>query len=142
MVVGAFGDFVFGVSGGTGQVSQSSGLNGVTFNALTQSTQSRLYTHTTLEGLPIVEFAGLDADRVTLTGTLNESTCGDVDDRIEALRSMQAENLPRMLTRGDRVLGTFLIESLSITEERWAGNGILVSATYSLTLIATRPTNG
>lgn len=140
MVVGSYGDFVFGVYGA--DTVPLDGEQGVTFNSLTQSTQSRLLTHTTVEGLPVVEFAGLDADRVTLTGTLNEQVCGDVDDRILWLRAMQRQNRPRALTRGSRVFGMYLIENLSITEERWAADGVLVAATYSLNLIATRPTNG
>lgn len=140
MVVGSYGDFVFGVYGA--DTVPLDGEQGVTFNSLTQATQSRLLTHTTVEGLPVVEFAGLDADRVTLTGTLNEQVCGDVDDRILWLRAMQRQNRPRALTRGSRVFGMYLIENLSITEERWAADGVLVAATYSLNLIATRPTNG
>lgn len=140
MVVGSYGDFVFGVYGS--DTVPLDGEQGVTFNSLTQATQSRLLTHTTVEGLPVVEFAGLDADRVTLTGTLNEQVCGDVDDRILWLRAMQRQNRPRALTRGSRVFGMYLIENLSITEERWAADGVLVAATYSLNLIATRPTNG
>lgn len=140
MVVGSYGDFVFGVYGA--DTVPLDGEQGVTFNSLTQTTASRLLTHTTVEGLPVVEFAGLDADRVTLTGTLNEQVCGDVDDRILWLRAMQRQNRPRALTRGSRVFGMYLIENLSITEERWAADGVLVAATYSLNLIATRPTNG
>lgn len=140
MVVGSYGDFVFGVSGA--EVSPSDNSRGVTFNSLTQVTQSRLLTHTTVEGLPVVEFAGVDADRVTLTGSINEQTCGDVDGCILALRNLQSTNKPRALTRGERVFGTYLVENLSITEEQWAGDGVLVAATYSLNLIATRPTNG
>lgn len=136
MVVGSYGDFVFGVS------SAVTGEQGVTFNSLTQSTQSRLLTHTTVEGLPIVEFAGVDADRVTLTGALNEQTCGGVDEKVLQLRALQAQNAPRALTRGSRVFGMYLIESLSITEEQWAADGVLIAATYSLQLISTRPVNG
>lgn len=137
MVVGSYGDFVFGVSS-----AAVGGEQGVTFNSLTQSTQSRLLTHTTVEGLPIVEFAGVDADRVTLTGTLNEQTCGDVDEKVLQLRALQAQNAPRALTRGSRVFGMYLIENLSITEEQWAADGVLITATYSLQLISTRPANG
>lgn len=139
MIVGSYGDFVFGVYSAD---AVPSGEQGVTFNSLTQATQSRLLTHTTVEGLPIVEFAGVDADRVTLTGTLNEQTCGDVDEKILQLRALQAQNQPRALTRGSRVFGMFLIENLSVTEERWAANGELTAASYSLQLISTRPTNG
>lgn len=138
MVVGSFGEFVFGVSGAGAPGEGRSAERGVTFNALTQSTRSRLVTHATIEALPIVEFAGLDADRVTLTGVLNERTCGDVDSAVLALRAMQAQNVPRALTRGSRVFGLYLVDSLSVTEERWAADGQLLSASYSLSLIATR----
>lgn len=137
MVVGSYGDFVFGVSS-----AAIGGEQGVTFNSLTQATQSRLLTHTTVEGLPIVEFAGVDADRVTLTGTLNEQTCGDVDEKVLQLRVLQVKNAPRALTRGSRVLGMYLVENLSVTEEQWAADGALIAATYSLQLISTRPANG
>lgn len=128
-VVGSFGELVFEcVNGG----------QSMTFNSLTQSTRARISTHSTVEQLPVVEFAGVDADRVTLTGVLDASVCADVDDRILELRGMLTDNVPRVLTRGARVFGQYLIESLSITEESWAGNGVLQRASYSMALIATR----
>lgn len=129
-MVGAFGDFVF-------SVSSVETAQGITFNALTESINSRLMTHATVEGLPVVEFAGVDAERVRITGTLNEQICPDVDDKILELKALQ-DGEPRALSRGSRVYGMFLVESLSITEERWAGDGELVSASYSLNLISTR----
>lgn len=129
-MVGAFGDFVF-------SVSSVETAQGITFNALTESINSRLLTHATVEGLPVVEFAGVDAERVRITGALNEQICPDVDDKILELKALQ-DGEPRALSRGSRVYGMFLVESLSITEERWAGDGELVSATYSLNLISTR----
>lgn len=129
MVIGSFGEFVFEcVEGG----------QSMTFNALTQSTQARTAIHATVEQLPVVEFLGLDADRVTLTGVLNAATCADIDDKILELRGLLADNTPRALTRGARVFGMYLIESLSITEEAWAGNGVLQHASYTMNLIATR----
>lgn len=132
--VGSLGDFVFAVSSDPGAAS-------VTFDSLTQTTASRLLTHTTIDGLPIVEFAGMDADRVSLSGRLSEQICKDLDEKILEIRAMQ-DGTPRALTRGSRVFGMYLIESVDVTEERWAGDGVLVEASYKINLIATRPTNG
>lgn len=129
-MVGSFGDFVFSVS--SAETSQ-----GVTFNALTASTASRLLTHTTIDGLPVVEFAGVDAERVQLTGVLNEQICADIDDKILEMKALQ-DGVPRALTRGDRVFGMFVVESLSFTEERWSANGTPLAVSYSLNLISTR----
>lgn len=129
-MVGAFGDFVFSVS----SVESS---QGITFNSLSESISSRLLTHATVDGLPIVEFAGVDSERVRITGALNEHICADVDDKILELKSLQ-DGEPRALSRGSRVYGMFLVESLSITEERWAGDGVPVAASYTLNLISTR----
>lgn len=129
-MVGAFGDFVFSVS--SVEASQ-----GITFNSLSESINSRLLTHATVDGLPIVEFAGVDSERVRITGTLNEQICHDVDDKILELKALQ-DGEPRALSRGSRVYGMFLVESLSITEERWAGDGVPVAASYTLNLISTR----
>ena len=129
MVVGSLGEFVFEcVDGG----------QSVTFNSLTQATSARTAVHTTVEQLPVVEFLGLDADRVTLTGVLDASTCADIDDKILEIRGLLADNVPRVLTRGARVFGQYIIESFSVTEEAWAGNGVLQRATYNLQLISTR----
>lgn len=133
-LVGSLGSFLF-------YVSTDEGAKSITFDSLTQTTTSRLLTHTTVEGLPIVEFAGVDADRVSLSGKLNDRICPDVDEKILELRALQ-DGRPRALTRGSRVLGVYLVESVDVTEERWAGNGILVAATYKLNLLATRPING
>lgn len=132
MAVGAFGEFVF-------SVSDKDGAQCVTFDALTQATSSRLATHATVEGLPVVEFLGVDADRITLSGRLNEQMCADVDDKILELRGLQ-DGTPRPLTRGSRVFGMYLVAAVDVTEERWRGDGILTQATYRLQLIATRVT--
>lgn len=133
-LVGALGDFLF-------CISSDDNAKSITFDALTQTTASRILTHTTVEGLPVVEFAGVDADRVALTGKLNERICPDLDEKILELRALQ-DGRPRALTRGSRVFGVYLVESVDVTEERWSGNGILVAASYRLNLIATRPNNG
>lgn len=133
-LVGALGDFLF-------YISSDDNARSITFDALTQTTASRILTHTTVEGLPVVEFAGVDADRVALTGKLNERICPDLDEKILELRALQ-DGRPRALTRGSRVFGVYLVESVDVTEERWSGNGILVAASYRLNLIATRPSNG
>lgn len=133
-LVGSLGDFLF-------YVSSDDNAKSITFDALTQTTASRILTHTTIDGLPVVEFAGVDADRVSLSGKLNAQICPDVDEKILELRALQ-DGRPRALTRGSRVFGVYLVESVDVTEERWAGNGVLTAASYKLTLIATRPING
>lgn len=133
-LVGSLGDFLF-------YVSSDDNAKSITFDALTQATSSRILTHTTIDGLPVVEFAGVDADRVSLSGKLNAQICPDVDEKILELRALQ-DGRPRALTRGSRVFGVYLVESVEVTEERWAGNGVLTAASYKLNLIATRPING
>lgn len=133
-LVGSLGDFLF-------YVSSDDNAKSITFDALTQTTSSRILTHTTIDGLPVVEFAGVDADRVSLSGKLNAQICPDVDEKILELRALQ-DGRPRALTRGSRVFGVYLVESVDVTEERWAGNGVLTAASYKLNLIATRPING
>lgn len=133
-LIGSLGDFLF-------YVSSDDSAKSINFDALTQTTASRLLTHTTIDGLPVVEFAGVDADRVSLSGKLNAQICPDVDEKILELRALQ-DGRPRALTRGSRVFGVYLVESVEVTEERWAGNGVLTAASYKLNLIATRPING
>lgn len=133
-LIGSLGDFLF-------YVSSDDNAKSITFDTLTQTTASRILTHTTIDGLPVVEFAGVDADRVSLSGKLNAQICPDVDEKILELRALQ-DGRPRALTRGSRVFGVYLVESVDVTEERWAGNGVLTAASYKLNLIATRPING
>lgn len=133
-LIGSLGDFLF-------YVSSDDNAKSITFDALTQTTSSRIFTHTTIAGLPVVEFAGVDADRVSLSGKLNAQICPEVDEKILELRALQ-DGRPRALTRGSRVFGVYLVESVDVTEERWAGNGVLTAASYKLNLIATRPING
>lgn len=127
MVVGSFGDFAFSVHERGGAV---------TFNSLQFSRASRLATHSTIEGLPVVEFLGLDAESVKISGVLSAEISGDLDDIIIRLKELQ-DGEPRVLTRGDRVYGQFVVKSLSFSEDSWRGSS-LASITYTLDLIATR----
>lgn len=127
MVIGSFGDFTFSVHERGGAV---------TFNALSETTASRLATHATIEGLPIVEFLGVDAENIKISGVLSAEISGDLDDIVLQLKALQ-DGQPRVLTRGDRVYGQFVVKSLSISEDAWRGSA-LASITYTLDLIATR----
>lgn len=127
MVIGSFGDFTFSVHERGGAV---------TFNALSETTASRLATHATIEGLPIVEFLGVDAENIKISGVLSSEISGDLDDIVLQLKALQ-DGQPRVLTRGDRVYGQFVVKSLSISEDAWRGSA-LASITYTLDLIATR----
>lgn len=127
MVIGSFGDFTFSVHERGGAV---------TFNALSETTASRLATHATIEGLPIVEFLGVDAESIKISGVLSAEISGDLDDIVLQLKALQ-DGQPRVLTRGDRVYGQFVVKSLSISEDAWRGSA-LASITYTLDLIATR----
>lgn len=127
MVIGSFGDFTFSAHERGGAV---------TFNALSETTASRLATHATIEGLPIVEFLGVDAENIKISGVLSSEISGDLDDIVLQLKALQ-DGQPRVLTRGDRVYGQFVVKSLSISEDAWRGSA-LASITYTLDLIATR----
>lgn len=122
MAIGSFGDFVFGVD--------------VFFNSLDEQRQSRIFSHATVEGLPVVEFAGVDSDRITLSGVLTGETAGDLDDIIIQLRELQ-DGVARPLTRGSRCYGSFIVESLNINESHWAGD-VLAAATWQMSLISQR----
>lgn len=126
-VVGAFGDFVFSVHDRGGST---------TFNALSCTRNSRLVTHTTVEGLPVVEFLGLDAETVKLSGVLSSEISGNVDVALDDLRALQ-DGIARPLTRGPRYYGLFYVRSFTFSEDRWAG-GSLAVATWTMDLIATR----
>lgn len=130
MQIGAFGDFVFWSADG------ASADGACTFNALSNSRASRLATHATIEGLPVVEFLGLDAETIKLTGQLCAEISGNIDRIIDKLRALQ-DGKARMLTRGSRVYGKFLVRSIMVSEDVWAGDTLAV-ASYQMDLIGTR----
>lgn len=134
MLVGAFGDFAFRSAAADARVTDSGGA--CTFNALSSTRASRLVTHTTIEGAPVVEFLGLDAETIRLTGQLCAEVSGDVDAVIDRLRALQ-DGVPRMLTRGSRVYGQYVVRSLTVSEDAWSGDSLAV-ATYQMDLIRTR----
>lgn len=125
MTVGAFGDFVFAVTEGA-----------ATPNALSRARQSRLVTHATIAGAPVVEFLGLDAEVVRLSGVLSAEVCGDVDAVLDGLRALQ-DGKPHPLTRGSRYFGEFVVRSVTYSEDAWAGSELAV-ATWSVELVSTR----
>lgn len=127
MEIGSFGEFTFAAHERGGACN---------FDALSVSRNSRLVTHTTIEGLPIVEFLGLDSESVKLSGKLHSEISGDLDDILIQLRELQ-DGKPRVLTRGSRVYGQFIVRSLSYSEDSWTGSEVS-SVSYSLDLVSTR----
>lgn len=122
MAIGSYGDFVFGTD--------------VVFNSLDMQRQSRLFSHATMDGLPVVEWAGNDSERITLSGVLTGELSGDLDDIILQLKGLQ-DGVARPLTRGSRCYGSFVVESLSVNESHWAGD-VLAAATWQMALVAQR----
>ena len=127
MEIGSFGEFTFAAHERGGACS---------FNSLQVSRASRVVTHTTIEGLPIVEFLGLDAESIKISGVLHREISGDLDDIIMQLKELQ-DGQPRVLTRGTRVYGQFVVKSFSYSEDAWQGSE-LAAASYSLDLVSTR----
>lgn len=125
--IGSFGDYVFAVHERGGAV---------TFNSVNRGRNSRLVTHATIDGAPIVEFLGLDAETVQLSGKVVADVTGDVDAALDDLRALQ-DGKPRPLTRGSRYYGLFVVRSLTYSEDEWAG-AELVSATWRMDLVSTR----
>lgn len=123
----AFGDFVF---------SMHERGDAVNFNALSRSRNTRMSTHATISGVPIVEAIGLDAETVRLSGVLASGVTGDVDAALDRLRALQ-DGKPRPLTRGSRYYGLFVVRSFTYSEDQWSGD-VLAVATWTLELIATR----
>ena len=131
MQVGSFGDFVFASHGEGGAA---------TFNALSRTRQSRMVTHATIEDAPIVEFFGIDAETVRLSGVLAADIVGDVDAVLDSLLALQ-DGKPRVLTRGTRVYGSFIVRSISYSEDAWTGAELAV-VSWQMELISTRASNG
>ena len=127
MEIGAFGEFTFAAHERGGACN---------FDALRVSRASRVVTHTTIEGLPIVEFLGLDAETVSISGNLRREFSGDLDDILLQLKALQ-DGQPRVLTCGSRVYGQYVVRSLSFSEDSWTGSE-LSACSYTLELVATR----
>lgn len=126
--IGAFGDFVFQSSSETGPK---------TFDTLTQTYAQRVVEHSTISGVPVVEALGLDSVKVQLAGTLDAELCaGSIEGTLDELRAL-CDGKPRVLTRGERNLGTYVAQSLTISEDAWSGP-VLLRATWQLDLISTR----
>lgn len=124
MIIGSFGEYTFEAS------------EGKTFNALRWQRASRLSSHATIEGLPLVEMLGLDSAQITLNGTLSRQYVDDLDDAMMELCALQ-DGEPRALTRGSRCYGLFVVQSVQFSEDRWCGD-VPEVITWSMQLISTR----
>jgi len=124
---GAFGDFVFAEHDRGGAVN---------FNSLNRNRNTRMVTHATISGAPVVEVLGIDAETIRLTGTLAADVTGDVDAALDSLRALQ-DGKPRPLTRGSRYYGLFIVRNFTYSEDRWSGSELAV-ATWSMELVSTR----
>ena len=124
---GAFGDFVFAAHDRGGAVN---------FNSLNRNRNTRMVTHATISGAPVVEVLGIDAETIRLTGTLAADVTGDVDAALDSLRALQ-DGKPRPLTRGSRYYGLFIVRNFTYSEDRWSGSELAV-ATWSMELVSTR----
>lgn len=127
MALGAFGEFVFAAHDRGGAVN---------FDALSRTRNARMVTHATVEGAPVVEVLGLDAETVHMTGTLTREITGDVDEALDQLRALQ-DGKPRALTRGTRYYGQFVVRSFQYSEDAWAGSELAV-ASWQMELVSTR----
>lgn len=125
--LGSFGDFVFAAHERGGAVN---------FDALSRTRNSRLVTHATVEGAPIVEFLGVDAETIRLSGVISSEITGDVDAAIDSLRALQ-DGKPKPLTRGSRYYGLYFVRSFVYSEDAWSGSELAV-ASWTMELISTR----
>lgn len=125
--LGAFGDFVFSCHDRGGAVN---------FSALSRARNARMSTHATIDGAPIVEVYGLDAETVRLSGVISSEISGDVDEALDKLRALQ-DGKPRPLTRGARYYGLFVVHSFSYSEDAWSGSSLAV-ASWQMDLVSTR----
>ncbi len=127
MVVGSLGEFIFR--------SDESG-SAVTFSTIRVTRASKVVSHSTIEGDPVVDYAGNDSDKITLTGVLDASFNADLDAAINSLRALQ-DGVPRAFTRGTHCYGTFIVQSFDYSEDAWCG-AALQRATWTMLLISTR----
>lgn len=128
-VVGSLGDYVF-MSGVTD--------NSTTFNSLNVSRASRLASHATVEGLPVVEPLGVDSTRVTLSGVISAQFTRDPDEAMARLMALQ-DGKPRALTRGMHCYGIFVVASVRFSEDAWSGQSPApASITWTMDLVQTR----
>lgn len=127
--VGSFGDLIFG--------APDSRLGIIPFETFSYNRASRLFSHSTIEGLPRVECAGVESARVTLTGRLTKELYDNLEDVISKLQYLQ-DGEAHALVRGTRCYGEYVVESLSLSEDAWFGNGELAAISWTLNLIQQR----
>lgn len=128
MVIGSLGDYVFEAE------------KGKTFNSLRFSRNSRLSSHATMEGRPLVESLGVDSAQIALSGVFSREFTGDLDDAMIELMSLQ-DGEARALTRGSRCYGMFVVQSIQFSEDAWNGD-VLQTVTWTMQLVETRASNG
>lgn len=128
-VVGSLGEYVF-----TSGITEA----GTTFNALNVSRASRLASHSTVAGLPVVEVLGVDSMRVTLSGVISAQFTRDADEAVARLMSLQ-DGKARALTRGLHCFGLFVVSALKFSEDAWSGQTPTpASISWTMDLIQTR----
>lgn len=128
MVIGSFGEYIFEAK------------DGKTFNSLRFSRATRMASHATIEGRPVVESLGTDSAQITLSGVFSHEFTGDLDDAMLELMSLQ-DGQARALTRGSRCYGMFVVQSIQFSEDAWNGD-VLQTVTWTMQLVETRASNG
>lgn len=127
MIVGSFGEFVF-------KAAEESGA--VTMQTIDFSRSERLQSHATVQGLPVVDFLGVDSSDVTLQGVIHSEFSGALDDCMNSLLALQ-DGKPRALTRGTYCYGIFHIKSLTFNVSAWCGTEP-AALSWKMQLVSTR----
>lgn len=127
--VGSFGDLIFG--------APDARLGIIPFETFNYTRNSRIFSHSTIEGLPRIESAGLESARVVMTGRLTKELYDDMEDALSKLMHLQ-DGEARPLVRGSRCYGDFVVESLAFSEDAWFGDGELAALSWTLNLIQQR----
>lgn len=127
MIVATFGDFHF-------ENGEKDGA--VTIQTLTFSRASRLQSHATVEGEPVVDFLGTESPTLTIKGILHSAFCGDVNRRMNDLLALQ-KGKPRAFVQGAHSYGLFVVRDITFDVATWTGNAP-AAISWTMNLVGAR----
>lgn len=106
----------------------------LTFNSFSRTIKSRWATHTTIQGKPKSEYLGADLQSVTFNIVLDVTLGLKPQEMLDTLAKMAEGKTVNALIIGGKVLGNFILSSLSETREVIYNGGQLARCNVSLTL--------
>lgn len=123
-MLGSFGDVVFEVSSERVR----------TFQEMNFTSGQTYAEHKILNGNTLLEYTGKNARTCNISIVLNSRLNLDIEDELKDLHELQDSHEPKILMLGGKVIGRFVIETLTESYKLIMKDGKILEADINLSL--------